>query len=72
MVGSWLERELRDREWRQRFSISISSLYPPVGIVSAGMYLPEPVLTAADIAEESGLPEWGVREKRCGEGVVLY
>lgn len=28
-----------------------------VGIVSAGMYLPEPVLTAADIAEESGLPD---------------
>ena len=34
-----------------------------VGIVSAGMYLPEPVLTAADIAEQSGLPEWVVREK---------
>ncbi len=34
-----------------------------VGIVSAGMYLPERVLTAADIAEESGLPEWVVREK---------
>lgn len=34
-----------------------------VGIVSAGMYLPEPVLTAAEIAEESGLPEWVVREK---------
>jgi 3-oxoacyl-[acyl-carrier-protein] synthase-3 len=34
-----------------------------VGIVSAGMYLPEPVLTATDIAEQSGLPEWVVREK---------
>ncbi len=34
-----------------------------MGIVSAGIYLPEPVLTAADIAEESGLPEWVVREK---------
>jgi 3-oxoacyl-[acyl-carrier-protein] synthase-3 len=34
-----------------------------VGIVSAGMYLPEPVLTAADIAEQSGLPEWVVRDK---------
>ena len=34
-----------------------------VGIVSTGMYLPEPVLTAADIAAESGLPEWVVREK---------
>jgi 3-oxoacyl-[acyl-carrier-protein] synthase-3 len=33
------------------------------GIVSAGMYLPEPVLTAAEIATESGLPEWVVREK---------
>lgn len=27
------------------------------------MYLPEPVLTAADIAEQSGLPEWVVRDK---------
>jgi 3-oxoacyl-[acyl-carrier-protein] synthase III len=35
----------------------------PVGIVSVGMYLPEPVLTAAQIAEESGLPEWVVRDK---------
>jgi 3-oxoacyl-[acyl-carrier-protein] synthase-3 len=34
-----------------------------MGIVSAGMYLPEPVLTAADIAAESGLPEWVVRDK---------
>ncbi len=34
-----------------------------VGIVSAGMYLPKPVLTAAEIAAESGLPEWVVREK---------
>jgi 3-oxoacyl-[acyl-carrier-protein] synthase-3 len=34
-----------------------------VGIVSMGMYLPEPVLTAADIARESGLPEWVVRDK---------
>ncbi|MGD8397670.1 MAG: 3-oxoacyl-ACP synthase [Anaerolineae bacterium] len=35
----------------------------PVGIVSVGMYLPEPVLTAAEIAAESGLPEWVVRDK---------
>ena len=35
----------------------------PVGIVSCGMYLPEPVLTASEIAEQSGLPEWVVREK---------
>ncbi len=34
-----------------------------VGIVSAGMYLPEPVITSADIAAESGLPEWVVRDK---------
>ncbi len=34
-----------------------------VGIVSTGMYLPEPVITAAEIAEQSGLPEWVVREK---------
>jgi 3-oxoacyl-[acyl-carrier-protein] synthase-3 len=27
------------------------------------MYLPDPVITASDIAEESGLPEWVVREK---------
>ena len=27
------------------------------------MYLPEPVLTAAEIAAESGLPEWVVRDK---------
>ncbi len=34
-----------------------------VGIVSTGMYLPEPVLTATDIAAVSGLPGWVVREK---------
>ena len=39
------------------------SLNAAIGIVSVGMYLPEPVLTAADIAEESGLPEWVVRDK---------
>ncbi len=40
--------------------------FPPpasVGIVSTGMYLPKLVLTAADIAQESGLPEWVVRDK---------
>ncbi len=36
---------------------------PPVGIVSAGMYLPEGRMTAAAIAEQSGMPEWVVREK---------
>ncbi len=34
-----------------------------VGIVSAGMYLPETFLTAAQIAEQTGMPEWVVREK---------
>jgi 3-oxoacyl-[acyl-carrier-protein] synthase-3 len=34
-----------------------------VGIVSVGIYVPQPVLTAADIAEASGIPEWVIREK---------
>jgi 3-oxoacyl-[acyl-carrier-protein] synthase-3 len=34
-----------------------------VGIVSAGMYLPKSFLTAAEIAEQSGMPEAVVREK---------
>lgn len=34
-----------------------------VGIVSTGTYLPEPILTAGEIAEAAGLPEWVVREK---------
>jgi len=34
-----------------------------VGIVSTGIYIPEPVLTAADIAEQSGIPEWVIRDK---------
>ncbi len=34
-----------------------------VGIVSAGMYLPKSFLTAAEIAEHSGMPEAVVREK---------
>jgi 3-oxoacyl-[acyl-carrier-protein] synthase-3 len=36
---------------------------PSVGIVSAGMYLPERVITAEEIAAASGLPEWVVRDK---------
>ena len=36
---------------------------PAVGIVSAGIYTPEPVVTAAEIAERSGIPEWVIREK---------
>ena len=34
-----------------------------VGIVSVGAYSPEKVMTAEEIAEQSGLPEWVVREK---------
>ena len=34
-----------------------------VGIVSVGSYSPETVMTAAEIAEASGLPEWVVRDK---------
>jgi 3-oxoacyl-[acyl-carrier-protein] synthase-3 len=34
-----------------------------VGIVSAGMYIPEQVITAAEIAAASDIPEWVVREK---------
>jgi 3-oxoacyl-[acyl-carrier-protein] synthase-3 len=36
---------------------------PSIGIVSAGMYLPERVITAEEIAAASGLPEWVVRDK---------
>ncbi|HET9985900.1 MAG TPA: 3-oxoacyl-ACP synthase [Longimicrobiales bacterium] len=41
----------------------MSSSLPPVGIVSAGMYLPSGYMSAEQIARESGLPEWVVREK---------
>lgn len=34
-----------------------------VGIVSVGTYSPETVMTAAEIAEVSGYPEWVIREK---------
>jgi 3-oxoacyl-[acyl-carrier-protein] synthase-3 len=34
-----------------------------VGIVSVGTYSPEKYLTSAEIAAETGLPEWVVREK---------
>ena len=36
---------------------------PPIGIVSAGVYIPEPVMTAADIAAASGIEEWVIRDK---------
>ncbi len=34
-----------------------------VGIVAAGMYVPKTVLTAADIARETGIPEAVIRDK---------
>jgi len=34
-----------------------------MGIVSTGTYFPETYITATDIAEQSGMPEWVVREK---------
>ena len=34
-----------------------------MGIVSTGMYLPDGVMTSAEIAEASGLPLWVVEEK---------
>ncbi len=34
-----------------------------VGIVSTGTYSPKGIMTAAEIAEASGLPEWVVRDK---------
>jgi 3-oxoacyl-[acyl-carrier-protein] synthase III len=36
---------------------------PAVGIVSVGTYVPEPVMTAGDIAAASGIDEWVIREK---------
>ena len=34
-----------------------------MGIVSTGTFFPDTYVTAADIAEQSGIPEWVVREK---------
>ncbi len=34
-----------------------------VGFISASMYLPEQIVTAADIALESGIEEWVIRDK---------
>jgi 3-oxoacyl-[acyl-carrier-protein] synthase III len=48
--------------------VSRPSEPPGIGIVSAGMYLPERYMTAEQIAHESGLPEWVVREKLGIEG----
>ena len=44
-------------------SLSLSPDSISVGIVSVGTYVPEPVLTAADIAQASGIPEWVIRDK---------
>jgi len=41
----------------------MSDLIPTVGIVGVGTYVPEPVMTAADIAAASGIEEWVIREK---------
>lgn len=38
-------------------------LEPAVGIVSAGIFLPDTRITAEEIAEQSGMPEWVVRDK---------
>ncbi|HSM55823.1 MAG TPA: 3-oxoacyl-ACP synthase [Candidatus Sulfomarinibacteraceae bacterium] len=35
----------------------------PIGVAAVGAYLPQGYLTAAEIAEQSGLPEWVVRDK---------
>ena len=35
----------------------------PMGIVSTGTWFPETYVTAAEIAEQSGLPEWVIRDK---------
>lgn len=37
--------------------------FPSVGIVAAGVYIPEPVMTAADLAAASGIEEWIIRDK---------
>ena len=34
-----------------------------MGIVSTGTYFPDAYITAAEIAEQSGMPEWVVRDK---------
>ncbi|MBT8201768.1 MAG: hypothetical protein KJO87_00530, partial [Acidimicrobiia bacterium] len=34
-----------------------------MGIVATGHFLPETIMSASEIAEASGLPEWVVREK---------
>lgn len=36
---------------------------PRMGIVACGMFLPDTVMTAEEIAAASGLPEWVVRDK---------
>lgn len=37
--------------------------FQSMGIVSAGMYIPEGRIPSSEIAEKSGLPEWVVRDK---------
>jgi 3-oxoacyl-[acyl-carrier-protein] synthase-3 len=47
----------------ESLSLSQSPDSISVGIVSVGTYVPEPVLTAAEIAEASGISEWVIRDK---------
>jgi 3-oxoacyl-[acyl-carrier-protein] synthase-3 len=49
---------------RQRFlECMLMNNTPSIGIVSLGTYSPEGYMTAAEIADASGLPEWVVRDK---------
>lgn len=52
-----------DVQVKEANSLSLSPISISMGIVAAGMYLPEGRITAPEIAAESGLPEWVVREK---------
>ena len=45
------------------FEMTVEGVMTSVGIASIGTYSPKSCLTAADIAEASGLPEWVVRDK---------
>src|SRR5690606_40325811 len=36
---------------------------PTVGIAGIGLYIPEPIVTGAEIAARTGLPEFVVRDK---------
>ncbi len=38
-------------------------IHPPIGLVAAGSYVPETVITAAEIAARTGIPEVIIRDK---------